>query len=360
MEHYFNKISQALEGSSLSERERLDMRLSLQTFMNDHPAEMSWHRRLFSQRLVPGTQGVFAAFGVRASAFVLVLVLAAGVGTSYAAQSSLPGSLLYGVKVAFNEPLERATVASSQTQTQWDITLANRRLTEAETLAAQKDLTPQNVRIVQTQLDNETHDFDAAVAATAASASSSAAIAVSNDQSDLEAALSAHVAVLAEIASSSPSVDHQIQPILAAIQTRAAKAAGARMAALAEVNDGSTSTEVKIAAAAEEQAAVNGLSGVRAMARTMAPRAAAFSADASATQQTIRDGDDKLAKGRYGQAFTAFQSAALSAQEAQASGQAQQNLDIPTIVVTAASISATTSSSTATSTGQTTVNAFDQ
>ncbi len=341
MEEYFKKIRDSLGSAGLSERERTDIRLSLEAFISEHPARMPLLMRIWHPAYL--FSGVFSSrhahFGIRAASMALVLVMAIGVGTSYAAEDALPGNPLYPVKISVDEPIERATVASSQSQTQWDITLANRRLEEAEKLASTGLLTPSNAAIVQTQLTAVTQNFDQSVASIATSTSDAAtstdaqaagAAQVTDAQSDLEAALSAHEQVLAAIASSSPSAQTAIAPIIASVRAHASSARMARIAALAALDDSGSST-IKIAASGEMQDAESQLVDVRALvSATRSGNASTTSAqigtDASDTAQTIHSGDSNLARGRFKQAFAAFQAATRSAKETQIDVQAQADL----------------------------------
>lgn len=65
---------------------------------------------------------------------VIVVVLASG-GIAYAAEGTLPGDILYPVKVSVVEPIQTALAFSPTAQAQVHIALAERRVDEASTLA---------------------------------------------------------------------------------------------------------------------------------------------------------------------------------------------------------------------------------
>jgi hypothetical protein len=356
MEGYFKKISNILKSFSLTERERTNIRLHLAALVDEYPATAPLRVRA-GGRISEALASRHTLFGSRSVAAALVLVMVVGVTTSYAAETALPGDPLYAVKVNINEPVERATVAASQSSTQWDVTLTSRRLEEAEKLAASGTLTPSKAAIVQTQLTADTQSFDANVAALATSTTDAAQVA--DAQSDLEAALSAHVQVLVDIASSTPSVQGQVAPILATVRTHVAQARGARIAALATLDESATSTSIRIAASSEKENAVSGLASVRMLASKMIAKSASSTAQidtaASDTQQAIDTGDSNLAAGHFKEAFSAFQSAARTATQVQVGVQAQSNLGgvtLPTDVTSNDDNSATSSDATATSSAQ--------
>jgi hypothetical protein len=72
----------------------------------------------------------------------VVLVVFAGAGTAAAAQGALPGDTLYAVKVSVNEAVEVALATTPVAKAQVQAKLAQRRVEEAEVLAAQGALTP--------------------------------------------------------------------------------------------------------------------------------------------------------------------------------------------------------------------------
>jgi hypothetical protein len=192
-------------------------------------------------------------------------------------------------------------------------------------------LTPASAAIVETQLNTDTQDYDQSVATDATSSSDAAQVA--DAQSDLEAALSAHVAVLSALASSTPEEQDQQDPIasiMASVRTHAAQASAARIAALDTFDADATTTTLRLATAGEMRAAATGLASVRALARAAfasnASSSAAIDTDASTTAQAIAVGSTNLAKGHFKQAFSAFQAAVRSATEVQVSAQAQADL----------------------------------
>lgn len=71
----------------------------------------------------------------------VVLVVFAGAGTAAAAQGALPGDTLYAVKVSVNEAVEVALATTPVAKAQVQAKLAQRRVEEAEVLAAQGALT---------------------------------------------------------------------------------------------------------------------------------------------------------------------------------------------------------------------------
>lgn len=73
---------------------------------------------------------------IAACAFVLV-----GAGASYAAEGSVPGDALYPLKVKIFEPIQSSLSFSDESRAKWETTRAQRRIKEAEALAAKNSLT---------------------------------------------------------------------------------------------------------------------------------------------------------------------------------------------------------------------------
>lgn len=70
------------------------------------------------------------------------LIIAASAGVSYAAEGSLPGNILYPIKVHVNEEVHAKFMTSPEARARWEAQRAERRIEEAERLAANGALSP--------------------------------------------------------------------------------------------------------------------------------------------------------------------------------------------------------------------------
>lgn len=87
----------------------------------------------------------FGQAGKSAAVFATVLgLLLASAGVSYAAESAIPGDVLYPIKVGVNEEIRAALVVSTRDKADWEAERAERRLAEVETLASQGRLKAAN------------------------------------------------------------------------------------------------------------------------------------------------------------------------------------------------------------------------
>ena len=138
---YFKKLG-AMRLSEAA-RERITDNLSNYIAFHavDQDVRMVDESRL-TQQVPHGTSLLIRIFTIRipTMAAFLILALLVGGGTSYAAQGSLPGEILYPVKVNVNENVETALALTPQAEAKTQASLVTTRLNEAATLAAEGKL----------------------------------------------------------------------------------------------------------------------------------------------------------------------------------------------------------------------------
>ena len=158
-------------------------------------------REEFSYSPIP-TKSIWMSFSIRhryvanvLASVVIILVITGG--TSFAAEGSLPGDILYPVKTVLNESVKSVLVIGPQAEVKWETEKISRRLDEAEELAVRGDLDEETSAILEEKvgehlalLEEKTETLESEGDAT----KSIEAI------SDLEARLNAHISVVAEVA----------------------------------------------------------------------------------------------------------------------------------------------------------------
>lgn len=92
-------------------------------------------------------------------AIALALAVALGGGASFAAQSSLPGDVLYPVKTGLNENVLAAFSLSEQSKINFDLSMVKTRLEEANTLIQKGTYTSDAQEKVSTNLDAHIEDI---------------------------------------------------------------------------------------------------------------------------------------------------------------------------------------------------------
>ena len=125
-EHLIRKSS---EDISLTTEERAKVRALLAEYTAMKPVRVSR-----ASRALPSFIYAFVRPALAGTMVFLVLLAGTG-GITYAAEGSLPGDLLYGVKIRVTEPVVSALTSSGGAQARWQMTLAERRVHEAATLA---------------------------------------------------------------------------------------------------------------------------------------------------------------------------------------------------------------------------------
>lgn len=135
MEHYINQFKKRLKSQQLSADERASMRSAISA------------RIAASTAAAPRIPSPYAGFFTtllwqRSSAFVAVLaVLVAGTGgAAFASEDALPGEAMYAVKVKVAEPFSSLVAITPSAKATVATTRAERRLKEAEVLAARGEL----------------------------------------------------------------------------------------------------------------------------------------------------------------------------------------------------------------------------
>lgn len=234
MNPHAQNLLKKLNSLTLTTRERLEIRGDLHVFMHEHPARIPT-RRIVARELRSFIASLSATRFAGASFAVFALVIL-GASTSYAAEHSLPGDLLYAVKINIDEPLAGALAVSDSARAAWQVELADRRLAEAEALAAQGKLTPAVSAAAAQQITQTTERVSVAVSHSSKNPGSVASIAAT--QAQLETSLSAHAQALTALTAVIPASQNQIAPILSTVEssahtvtTASAQAAGALAAA---------------------------------------------------------------------------------------------------------------------------------
>jgi len=91
-------------------------------------------------------------------AAIIVIMLIAGGGTSYAAEGAVPGDFLYPVKIEVNENIKSVLAISNEAEARLQVQLAEERLVEAETLAERGKLTAEASADISSRLKVHTNE----------------------------------------------------------------------------------------------------------------------------------------------------------------------------------------------------------
>jgi hypothetical protein len=262
-------------------------------------------------------------------AIIAIAVLIGG-GTSFAAEGALPGDTLYPIKVGINEEVRAWIALSSEAQARLDARLAERRLEEAERLAAQGRLDAEARADLEARFAAHAEAFADRAAQIEETQGAESAFAL---HSNFEASLAAHEDILARLAADEEaSVRTHIGPLLIRVRTELAERTSARANAEAEVS-AEGGARFESAAEGALRAAKNALSE----ATTFVARAEG-GVDASvytSARAKLTDAESAIARGEahmeaeaYSEAFVAFQTAIRLAHQAQLLVSAQMDVNL--------------------------------
>lgn len=156
-EHDITKYLEKLRTISLSSSVRSDMREKLSKYADFHAYNGDVRKGELVRSIGEEPKGVFIGFiGFKLkymTALLIALVLIGG-GTSYAAQGTVPGDVLYPIKVGVNENVRSAFAVSNTSEAKLQAALVAERLEEAETLAAKGELSSDVSVDLRTRLEN--------------------------------------------------------------------------------------------------------------------------------------------------------------------------------------------------------------
>ncbi len=208
MNQDFEKNLRNLKNISLSENEKVFMRDNLEIHVkNKIPSKVeSGVRKGIEERLnnwrdlkSPKLSIISLYFNQfkNMPALIIALIVALSGGTSVAAVNSLPGDVLYPVKVSVNEPIAGLFTVSQEAKTVRQEKLAERRLQEVEELVAKGVFDEEKRSEIETRLSDHINKFSTNVSVLASDKDK--AISSSELTARLEAALIAHQDVLGKV-----------------------------------------------------------------------------------------------------------------------------------------------------------------
>lgn len=240
------KLFKDLKPESLSDYERSVSRESLKLFMKEHPAEAPFGVRA-SDYFRSRFSSVQATHFMRLHpvALSLILVLGAGVGTSYAAEGAVPGEPLYPVKIHVNESVQAALAVSDEAKIDWSIKQVNRRLDEAEKLAYRGELTDDKRADIEARIEKSSENFDTAVLSLADTPDPAV---VASAAADFETSLSNRERAFEKIAASPLASKDSVTPIIKRLKNKVEKAQRVRAVAVrfTEDHDGKTAASAQV------------------------------------------------------------------------------------------------------------------
>ena len=309
----------------LTPRERDSMRQTLIQFTETHPVRDVENSRLYfniNQRIIKVKLLTYKTMIIG-----LIIALVMGGSVSFAAENTLPGDVLYSMKVYVNENARAAVAFTDKSKAELAVELANRRLEEAGKLALRGTLDVDTEASIVTNVENHVKDAREKLAKLRSHDDEGA----SEIGGDLSSVLSAHGVVLAKArrekekernTDSVRSID-ALGVVLAKMESEDEDGDdedNEHMAILAaKMGTSSTSPVVRAAAEGKKNAAQHKLEEV---ARKLANQSTAGSATTTAqvkfteAQGVFAQGEISFNAGDYAEAFNAFKQTIRLAQQA--------------------------------------------
>lgn len=307
------KIFSVLRRVTLSERERQNMRIHLQSHMREHPVQQTVSQRWYTQavRMLQTFERSFNSprFFTHPIFATFVLVLCASAGTSYAARGALPGESLYSFKTHINEQIEGVLAFSPAAKAHWSAELTNRRLLEAEELVVTGELSPVAQAEIETGINLAVKKFNSNLTLLSVKDDAGAA----NAQSDFEASLNAHETVLASLPAKKKSDTTNIASLVRLHAEQVSKDRSVFESMFTATN----SAAVRTAALNQKKSAENAIQRAKKFSAQSIDTHVASSvvSVAISAESDVQAGENDAQQGKWGRAFSAFQDATRKVKE---------------------------------------------
>ena len=324
MQHEPKQLNNIAPDWELTTAEKAQMRERLLLFIKRHPVIYGQIQRhqLWSLNVINNFKLSF----FKPMPILITLALLFSGGVAFGAEKSLPGDTLYPVKVHFNEQVRGFVTFTPEAKATWEARVANRRLEEAERLAAESRLNTK----ARVQLEKNFEAFankasDRIEAFEERNADKAAKIA-----SNFETSLKAHERILLAIgAVRNGNQKPQIDALVVKIRAEAKESGNDRAKKEDQVARG---TQVQAAAEGRMISAQNKIVEVSKFVESKKENLgveaiAQAEARLKVANDTLVNGRAKLEADKYGEAFVLFGKAHAIAQEAKLLIQAKTELE---------------------------------
>lgn len=195
----------------LKKEDQARVREKLYAFMNQNPAPLHTPITILLRQ-----------YAVALSILVFIL---GTTGVSLAAEQSLPGNVLYPLK-QFNEGIVSSFMLSDAAKLQWEIRLVERRLEEAERLAAEEDPRTSWTRFLEEDFEKRAQEINIKIAELELNNKMAEAAEFS---SNFETSLRAHNQIITRIIKTRSEPENDFEPLALNIRAKTNMAERARI-----------------------------------------------------------------------------------------------------------------------------------
>lgn len=298
MNRFFIEIIKKAKKVNLSKKEKAEIRANLLVRMGADGCQINKRSSIF-KFIKP--MPIFAS--------LLVMAMLGG-GVSFAAENSLPGEVLYPIKVKINEEVRATLALSGEAKADWEARRAERRLEELEKLAVAGKLNPEVKAKIEANFEKHAEKTKERIAKLESKADIKAAADIS---SKLETSLRAHGKILKKFSGAASTA--------AKADAEAHTASTTRAAIELKLNS-------ETAAYGKLKSVEHKIQEVRNFMEKFGTTTAEAEARLKLAEETVAEGKVKLEAKAYGEAFAFFQKAHRIAQEAKLLMQAAKELRI--------------------------------
>ncbi len=144
-------IFKQYNNEKMTAEEKQSVLNEINIFIKQNPTKTPWYTTLENKIISPFQDGLLLHHKMLASAFVIIILVSATGGTSIAARYSVPGDILYPVKINLNEKMGTFTAVSPEAKATVEAQHINERLSEAEKLSTENKLS----ETIKTQLESK-------------------------------------------------------------------------------------------------------------------------------------------------------------------------------------------------------------
>lgn len=261
-------------------------------------------------------------------ALTMIVVLAAfcSSGLVWAAEKSLPGDPLYPVKVGFNEEFVSSFLFSSEERARWEVRRFERRIEEAEKLAAEMAISDKAKEDINGQFELRTREIKKEIEDLELNGYHNASAEVS---SDLEASLRAHRDVLVLLEEQNRDYHFRINPITLKLSSIINLASDLRKQSQSKISEDKNITS-ESTVLSQKQSAEDLFQVVKTLNESINDQAVRSQVQATLdiVLSRISEGNGHMEKKEFGKAFVSFQQAVWNLNEAEVLIEMAREFDI--------------------------------
>ncbi len=153
MESFIKKTNEFKDTIRFDPGRKQALRDRLLSHAKTHPVTPTWYGRLLARAPVSGSRTPL--FMMRAAALASLVIILTGTGVTLAAEQSLPGDLLYPVKIHVTEEARAGLILSPRASAAWQVKRAERRVGEANELLKRGTLSTQTEARLKTHFHTD-------------------------------------------------------------------------------------------------------------------------------------------------------------------------------------------------------------